>query len=127
MEAPIALVIEDDARNIEMYGILLQIEKYSVSGVLNGSDAMDWLNNHDAPKLILLDVNMPQIDGRQVYETLRNDPKFVQTAIVIVTANSYMANVMSASIHTGDKLLQKPFQMIELQQIVRDIRRQITV
>ena len=106
-----------------MYGILMHIEKYCVSSVQDGEQALDWLNKNDAPAILLLDINMPRVDGRQVYDYVRSKPKFSDTRVVIVTANSYMANSMQGTLHKQDYLLQKPFQMIDLQKIVRDMRK----
>ncbi|GAB5494532.1 MAG: hypothetical protein Phog2KO_47470 [Phototrophicaceae bacterium] len=123
MSNAVALIIEDNTDNIEMYGILMHIEKYSVSSVQDGEQALDWLNTNDAPAILLLDINMPRVDGRQVYDYVRNNTKFSDTRIIIITANSYMAKSMSSILHKRDYLLQKPFKMIDLQKIVRDMRK----
>ena len=116
-----ALIIDDNMDNVEMCTILMHIEKYTTMGVYDGSEAIQWLIVNDAPDVILLDVNMPHIDGRQVYEYIRSESKYAGTKIVVVTANSYMANLMQSILCSGDYILQKPFSMLDLQQIIREI------
>lgn len=123
MTRAIALITEDNPDNIEMYSIMMHIERYTPVGVQDGREALKWLSENDAPAVIILDVNMPKVDGRQVYEHVRGDAKFALTTIIIVTANSYMANVMQTLLHKRDFLLQKPFMMVDLQKIVRTIRK----
>ena len=123
MTNAVTLIIEDNSDNVEMYSILMHIEKYVVNSVQDGEQALDWLNKNDAPAILLLDINMPRVDGRQVYDYVRSNPKFSDTRVVIVTANSYMAHSMESTLHKHDYILQKPFQMTDLQKIVRDMRK----
>lgn len=119
-----ALVIDDNADNVEMYTMLMSIQGYTTKGLHDGAEAIQWLTDNDAPDVITLDMNMPRVDGRQVYEFLRNDPKFEKTRVVIVSANSYMIDEMASIISEGDHILQKPFNMADLQTTIRIIRQQ---
>lgn len=119
MKQAFALIIDDNMDNIEMYKVLLNIERYKTAEVHDGFEAMKWLVVNDAPDIILLDINMPRIDGRQVYEYLRKDSKFDNTKIAIVTANSYMAHQMEDTLFQGDCILQKPFPMTDLRKIIQ--------
>ena len=119
-----ALVIDDNVDNVEMYTMLMSIQGYATKGLQDGEQAIQWLTDNDAPDVISLDMNMPRVDGRQVYEFLRKDPKFEKTRVVIVTANSYMIDEMASILSEGDHILQKPFKMADLQTIIRIIRQQ---
>ena len=123
MDRPTALIVEDNEHNIEMYSILMHIQKYTPTGIHDGLEAINWLKDNDAPEIILLDVNMPHADGRQVYQYIRGEAKFHQTCVIIVTANSYMADLMRTMLHRGDYVLPKPFPLSELQTLVRNVRK----
>lgn len=125
MKRTFALIIDDDRDTIEMHETLMHLEDYVTTSIDNGLEAINWLEVNDAPDVILLDVNIPQVDGRQIYEFIRRKSKFIKTRIVIVTANSYMAVKMEKMIHARDCILQKPFKMAQLQQIARRLRLQV--
>jgi CheY-like chemotaxis protein len=63
--APTVLVVEDDASTRAGLTALLEAEGYSVLGAENGRQALDLLASGDPPRLILLDLMMPVMDGWQ--------------------------------------------------------------
>ena len=59
------LVVDDEPRNIKILQIQLQTRGYSVRTACDGEEALESIKQ-DAPDLILLDINMPRIDGFEV-------------------------------------------------------------
>ena len=124
-QRPIAFIIDDNRDNIEMIKVMLDIEKFSTRDVNGGADALKWLENNPAPDVIVLDINMPDVDGREVYGYIRQNTKFDGSSVIIVTANGLMAEEMKKIITDADCILQKPFQMPQLQKILQSLYRKI--
>ena len=58
------LVVEDDDANREFLRVLLENEAFVVATVRDGQEALEWLLAHPAPDLVLLDLEMPRLNGR---------------------------------------------------------------
>lgn len=84
------LVIEDDEATSELLTRLLQKEGYVVTQARNGRHALDCMTK-GTPKLILLDLMMPEMDGFQFLEELRKQETWSEIPIVVVTAKSITA------------------------------------
>lgn len=92
------LIIEDSAEDYEATVRALQRAKVSapLSRCVDGDDALDWLyrQGHYAgqqlprPALILLDLNLPGTDGREVLSTIKANPLLSDIPIVILTTSS---------------------------------------
>ncbi|QGQ96773.1 response regulator [Paenibacillus psychroresistens] len=85
------LVIEDDKITSEMMTRLLQKEGYSVTEANNGRSALASIENK-VPKLILLDLMMPEMDGFQFILELQKKQAWTSIPIVVVTAKSVTAD-----------------------------------
>lgn len=81
------LVIEDDAPTSELMTRLLQKEGYTVAQASNGRIALDYIAGN-VPKLILLDLMMPEMDGFQFIAELRKNDEWSEIPVVVVTAKS---------------------------------------
>ena len=57
------LVVEDDDANREFLRVLLENEAFVVATVRDGQEALEWLGTHPAPDLVLLDLEMPRLNG----------------------------------------------------------------
>src|SRR5215203_3949066 len=84
--API-LVVDDFIDCLEMYGEFLRFHGYRVLLARCGQEAID-LAGADPPALILMDLEMPGIDGVQALHILRADGAFRETPIVALTAHA---------------------------------------
>ncbi len=66
------IIVDDDAMNIRFAGTILSREGYSAAGMKTGYKLIDYVKKNGAPALILLDILMPEMDGFETYEALRN-------------------------------------------------------
>lgn len=107
------LVVEDDGLIREAMRMVLQWEGYRVVCAANGQEALDQLHEGQRPSLILLDVAMPVLDGRQFRQAQCADPDLASIPVVVVSGSTLAASVEAAG-H-----LQKPFQVEELLEIIR--------
>ncbi|GLC87285.1 response regulator [Lysinibacillus piscis] len=81
------LVVEDDEATSELMTRLLQKEGYAVEQAQNGLRALERVKE-TTPKLILLDLMMPEMDGFQFLEELRKTQEWLDIPIVVVTAKT---------------------------------------
>jgi CheY-like chemotaxis protein len=82
------LLAEDDEDLREAMIDTLHDAGYSVEGVGNGRDALEWLEvTAEPPKIILLDLMMPVMDGWQFLDERRKTPKVASVPVVVLSAN----------------------------------------
>lgn len=106
------LIVEDEALNRELLGAILS-EDYEVSCAENGQQAWDMLQDRTARySLILLDLQMPVMDGYQLLEKLRKKEEQKKTPVIVMTADA-SAEVSSIKLGAVD-FLTKPYDMPEV-------------
>ena len=97
MLGPTILCVDDTRESLEVLHGMLEIEGYRVYGANNGFDGLQRAREL-IPDLILLDVTMPQMDGWQVLEALRNDTRTARVPVVMIasTDQSTLARALGA-------------------------------
>jgi CheY-like chemotaxis protein len=85
------LVVEDDLPTREALCRTLESTGYAAHAAVNGRSGLDWLADHPAPSLILLDLMMPEMDGFEFLRELRKQPAFVDVPVIVVTAKELTA------------------------------------
>ncbi|TGC08340.1 response regulator [Methanolobus halotolerans] len=98
--------------NIELLRAYLE-DRYSVIAATNGHEAIEKVRN-EIPDIILLDVMMPEMNGYQVCEHLKNDPETQFIPIVMVTALSGRNDWITGIEAGADEFLTKPVNKLEL-------------
>lgn len=106
MPKPQILVIEDDEDARMMYSIMLRSWGYDVLEATTGRDGIN-VALRQKPDLILLDIMMPDMDGYEVCQQLRNDPGFHQVPILFLTALDTMDDRIKGYTMGGDDFLTK--------------------
>jgi len=89
------LVAEDDEFSRDMLVRRLQRQGYEVISAADGREALNAARTH-RPDLILMDLDMPVMDGRQAMSALRNDPRTFKTPIIVLTAHASPQDVAAA-------------------------------
>ena len=88
------LLAEDDEDLREAMVETLSDAGYRVEAVENGREALTWLEDNDAvPKLILLDLMMPVMDGWQFLDARDRSPKVASVPVVVLSANGTFTGV----------------------------------
>ncbi|MGN0317946.1 MAG: diguanylate cyclase domain-containing protein [Lachnospira sp.] len=80
------LVVDDDKMNLAMARKVLS-EEYNVIPVMNGSQALKYLEDGGCD-MILLDINMPEMNGFEVYERIRSDKRLENIPVIFLTADT---------------------------------------
>ncbi len=107
--AGVVLIVDDDEAIRETVQLALQLDNHTTALAAHGGEAMDWLRQHRAPCLILLDLMMPVVDGWQVIDQLRRDDRFAGVPVVVITA--FNRDLGSAATLP---LLRKPIELGDL-------------
>ena len=90
--------------------------------VENGREVFDYLKKYiPLPALIVLDLNMPELDGRQTLQKLKATQEYKEIPVVIVTTSSNKVDVDVCSRLGASLYLVKPDSHIEWQQIVKQL------
>jgi putative two-component system response regulator len=110
---PIVLVVDDVAANRELLEGYLVDLGYDVRQARDGYEALDAVAAEE-PDLILLDIDMPRLDGIAVCERLKAHPVRRLIPIVILTASSDRATRLRGIAAGADDFLSKPFDAKEL-------------
>src|SRR5258705_13570534 len=79
------LVVEDDPGLRGFYRTSLTVEGYAVHIVQDGLDALHYIEGHDAPDVIILDLDLPRVSGHDVYQELAAHTATSNIPIVVVT------------------------------------------
>jgi two-component system, cell cycle response regulator DivK len=85
------LVIEDDEMNLDMITQRLKLRGYRVLGAVDVFDGIN-LAREEAPDLILMDVNLPEIDGWEVTRRLKAEPATRHIPVVALTAHAMVSD-----------------------------------
>ncbi|MBI1874573.1 MAG: response regulator [Acidobacteria bacterium] len=107
------LVVEDDAEQRELVVARLQDAGYAPIGVESGTDVLDAARTHH-PALVLLDVNLPGLDGYSACRLLKADPDLTRTPIIFTTTRASLDDRIAAFTLGADEFLTKPIDLNEL-------------
>lgn len=103
------LVVDDEKDIVKLLKDFLEIQGYLVYTAFNGLEALDQIGRN--PDLILLDINMPKLDGMEVCKRIRN---FVSCPILFLTAKVEEQDRINGLLVGGDDYIVKPFSLEEL-------------
>ena len=113
------LYVEDNLENRVLVRRILMSENYAVLEAVNAADALNILKNA-RPDLILMDINMPDIDGYTLTATIKAMPGFERIPILALTAN-VMRGDKEKTLEAGcDGYIQKP---LDIDQLIREVER----
>ncbi|MGJ3237758.1 MAG: response regulator [Anaerolineae bacterium] len=111
------LYVEDNAQNMRLVRKMLKVGGYEMIGAEDGIKGVQMAKEHK-PQMILMDINLPDMDGTEVTKRLKADPSFADTPIIALTANA-MYGDRERFIDAGcDDYLSKPVSKIELLKMV---------
>jgi two-component system, chemotaxis family, chemotaxis protein CheY len=104
-----AMVI-DDSRAIRMIlaGILKELG-YDVTQAVNGKDALDQVASYPAMAVFLVDWNMPEMNGLEFVQAIRQDPRFRATPLMMVTTETEISQMAKALEAGANEYVMKPF------------------
>jgi CheY-like chemotaxis protein len=107
------LVVEDNLTTSEMFQEYLGLHGFRVSCAFNGREAIEAVAR-DCPDLVVMDIQMPEMDGFEAMRHLRANPALVRLPILAVTALASRAQIHECLTAGADDYLSKPIRMKEL-------------
>ena len=108
------LVVDDTPANLQMLADMLKRRGYRARPVPSGRLALQAAKV-DPPDLILLDVNMPEMDGYEVCAELKKDPALAAIPVIFISAYGETADKMRAFTAGGLDYITKPFHVEEVE------------
>jgi DNA-binding response OmpR family regulator len=126
MQKSTAFVVEDQLHLVTLYEDALRLVGFDVTTARNGLDALNQLEVADVPTMILLDVNIPGLSGKDLHKHIRSKDKFKGVPVLIATANSVAAASMQSELVENDTLMVKPIGMRDLQQFAKAAKAKMT-
>lgn len=117
--------IEDEPDMIDLVKLILTRHGYEVHGALGGHLGLEKVKNIQ-PDLVLLDLMMPEMDGWQVFQSMRVDEEMNHIPVIILTAKAQSIDkVLGLHIAKVNDYITKPFTPQDLLQAVRRVLAQV--
>jgi len=116
------LMIEDDEEMVALGELILTKEGYEVHWATSGATGLKILRANPID-LVLLDIMMDDMNGWQVLESIKGDPKLAHIPVVMLSARHYLEDEQVTAAHQGQyaSYLVKPFIVHELIDEVRKV------
>jgi len=106
------LVIEDNHAILDVITLILQSEAYKVTGLNKSVDMMAHIQDSE-PDLIILDIMLPDGDGRDILKQLRTTPATEHIPVLLISARYTSENIQHGE-YKPNGFLAKPFDIDEL-------------
>jgi len=114
------LVADDNPTSRELIAEILELQGFRILQAGDGGEALEKIRA-SKPDLVLLDIQMPVLDGFGVLEKLRNDPEFENLLVVALTAFAMFGDREKAMQAGFNGYITKPIQIASLRSEVVDL------
>jgi CheY-like chemotaxis protein len=123
MQAESILIVDDNQSNLRLIQAILDSEQYEVKSAADAEEAIHLLRDWQ-PHLILMDIQLPGIDGLELTRRLKRDPTYKDTAIVALTAYAMKGDQEKALAAGCDGYISKPVDTRALPGLIRQYLEQ---
>ena len=117
------LIVDDAPLNLKLAALILEKEGYQVFRATDAKEALTLLDAR-RPDLILLDIQMPGMDGMEMVRRLKADPVTAGIAVVALTANAMLGDDLKAYAAGFDGYITKP---IDIHSFKLEVRKYLHV
>lgn len=112
-KTPEILVVDDIPANVQIISLMLKTKGYKVISALGGKQALQAVRDIP-PDLILLDINMPEMDGYEVCKQLKADEALKDIPVIFITGLTETEDMVKAFSMGAVDYIAKPFQVEEV-------------
>jgi DNA-binding response OmpR family regulator len=113
---PRILLVDDDPAILRLLDVNFRMEGFDVEAVSHGEDALAAVSR-DVPDVVVLDLMLPGMDGREILRRLRDDPATAAVPVLFLTARGRD----DAAAGEAERYVQKPFDTVDLVATVRSL------
>ncbi|HEY1193583.1 response regulator [Flavobacterium sp.] len=113
------LIVDDDVRNIYSLSKALEAFKMNVITAFDGKEAIKILDENPDTDVVLLDMMMPNMDGYETAEKIRSNPKFLNLAVIAVTAKAMTGDREKCIKAGASDYITKPVDVDQLLSLLR--------
>ncbi|HID98921.1 MAG TPA: hybrid sensor histidine kinase/response regulator [Thiotrichaceae bacterium] len=110
---PLVLIVDDNPQNLKMLGNILKEKPYRQALAQNGTEALDFIKKK-RPDIILLDIMMPEMNGFEVCQKLKQDAELSEIPVIFLTAKTEKKEVIKGLKQGAVDYVTKPFNSQEL-------------
>jgi len=115
---PHAIIVEDEESLSTIFRKAINMAGYSVEVFSNGQEALNRLEDF-TPNLLLLDLHLPQVRGDEIIDTIRDNPAFDDTRIILATADARLGSQIESK---ADLVLIKPIRFSTLKRLAARLK-----
>jgi two-component system, sensor histidine kinase and response regulator len=112
-ESTSLLIVDDNPQNLQVLGKMLQENNYKIEFAINGPAALDWLSSRKFD-LVLLDINMPGMNGFEVCTRIRSDHEMDNIPVIFLSADTDRESILKGFELGAQDYIIKPFDSREL-------------
>ena len=121
----LVLIVEDNEKNMKLVRDILQAKGYETAEAVNAEDGIK-LALERVPDLVLMDIQLPGMNGMEALKVLRSEPKTAKVPVIAITA-SVMTQDRKQIMDTGfDGFIEKPINLKEFLATVQGALRPAT-
>jgi CheY-like chemotaxis protein len=113
MSPLLVLAVDDEPMNLDLASVILEREGHQVITALDGRAALERADEY-AVDLILMDINMPEMDGYEAIRALRARPKTANVIIIVVSGSNSGGEAGVAIAAGADLFMSKPYRRADL-------------
>lgn len=126
---PHVLIVDDEEQDVDLLreAIALSGVTFHIHTVQDGDEALEFLRRQgpyeDVPRpdLVLLDLNMPRMNGHETLEAIKSDPDLKRIPVIIFSTSNDPKDVRESYDRHANSYVTKPYQFEALQEVARTI------
>lgn len=113
------LIIEDNETSALLIQTIIEENiEYQVDIVNNGKEALSYFDENNPPRLVLLDVMLPDIDGFSILNKIRANPQTKNLPVIIVSAKDRTEDFILAKKNGANEYITKPIEIEDFYRVI---------
>jgi CheY-like chemotaxis protein len=122
---PLLLLVEDEPDTASLVTLIMEAKGYQVLHTPDGAEALEKIALMPPPSLTLLDIQLPNVDGVTILETIRATPDWQDVPVIMLTAVSEEQRIRKVLSLTVQGYVLKPFKQETLVSCVEQARMRL--